>query len=213
MAIYYEMTFGVLLVEMITFGFLVLPFPSRWRHAALTFFSTSPFMAKFSYALKITFGFIFILFIDTIRRLQRLEADFAAESNHHHDYGYDTNLKAKKFYTQRNLYLTGFTLFLSVILDRTSHLVLTLSQREEDLKKAKNETTSITQGQQRLIDMEDDYKKQVDVLTVQIKELKRVKTDYETLKKQASQQSKEYNRLADEFNQLEKTGNEVKKDV
>jgi len=64
--------------------------------------------------------------------------------------------------------------------------------------------------------MEDDYKKKVDVLNVQIKELKRQNLDFETLKKQASQQSVEYNRLADEHNKLERSlsgKTEVKKDI
>jgi uncharacterized protein YeeX (DUF496 family) len=64
--------------------------------------------------------------------------------------------------------------------------------------------------------MEDDYKKKVDVLNVQIKELKRQNLDFETLKKQADQQSLEYNRLADEHNKLERTlsgKNEARKDI
>ncbi|KAI8087814.1 endoplasmic reticulum protein [Gilbertella persicaria] len=210
MAIYYVLTFGILVTEMILFGLLVLPLPSRWRHLSLKFISTSPAMAKAMYVLKIVFGFIFILFIDTINRLQRIESEVEGEQ-HHHDYSYETSIKAKRFYAQRNLYLTGFTLFLSLILERTSALVLELLQREEDLKKAKTETTEITKGQQRLINMEDDYKKQIDVLQVQIKELKRQKLDYETLKKQADQQQKEYSRLADEHNQLSQS-NEAKKD-
>lgn len=77
------------------------------------------------------------------------------------------------------------------------------------------QTADVTKGQQRLIDLEDDYKKKVDVLNVQIKELKRENLNFETLKKQADQQAKEYNRLADEHNKLEKTlsPTEPKKDV
>ncbi len=56
-----------------------------------------------------------ILFlIDTINRLQRIESEARAEQEHHHDHEYEISLKTKKFYSQRNLYLTGFTLFLSV---------------------------------------------------------------------------------------------------
>lgn len=51
--------------------------------------------------------------IDTISRLQRIDSEVEGEQ-HHHDYSYETSIKAKKFYAQRNLYLTGFTLFLSL---------------------------------------------------------------------------------------------------
>ncbi|OBZ83903.1 Endoplasmic reticulum transmembrane protein 3 [Choanephora cucurbitarum] len=214
MAIYYALTFGILVTEMILFGLLVLPLPSRWRHLSLKFISTSPAMAKAMYVLKIVFGFIFVLFIDTISRLQRIDSEMEHDQQQHHDYSYETSIKAKRFYAQRNLYLTGFTLFLSLILERTSALVLELLQREEDLKKAKTESSEITKGQQRLIDMEDDYKKQVDVLQVQIKELKRQHVDFATLKKQADQQQKEYSRLAEEYNALEKSSAaENRKDI
>ncbi|RCH85100.1 hypothetical protein CU098_009288, partial [Rhizopus stolonifer] len=113
MTIYYTLTFGILVTEMVMFGLLVLPLPSRWRHAMLTFALKSPQMAKAMYSLKIVFGFIFVLFIDTINRLQRMEAEQEEEQQHHHDYSYEASFKAKRFYTQRNLYLTGFTLFLS----------------------------------------------------------------------------------------------------
>ncbi|KAI9363147.1 B-cell receptor-associated protein 31-like-domain-containing protein [Pilaira anomala] len=215
MAIYYSITFAILVTEMIAFGVLVLPLPSRWRHAMLKFALGSPAMAKAMYFFKIVFGFIFVLFIDTISRLQRIDSEVEGDQQHHHDYSYETSIKAKKFYAQRNLYLTGFTLFLSLILERTSALVLDLVQREEELKKAKTETADVTKGQQRYIDMEDDYKKKVDVLNVQIKELKRQKLDFDTLKKQSEQQSKEYGRLAEEHNKLERSLStpEAKKDI
>lgn len=51
--------------------------------------------------------------IDAVNRLQRLDQQEESEK-HHHDYGYEASQKANKFYAQRNLYLTGFTLFLSL---------------------------------------------------------------------------------------------------
>lgn len=51
---------------------------------------------------------------DTISRLSRIESEVEGEKSHHHDYSYETSIKAKRFYAQRNLYLTGFTLFLSL---------------------------------------------------------------------------------------------------
>ncbi|KAG1221805.1 hypothetical protein G6F68_020822 [Rhizopus microsporus] len=76
-------------------------------------------------------------------------------------------------------------------------------------------TAEVTEGQQRLINMESDYKKQVEALNTQIKELKRQNLDYETLKKQAAQQQKEFDRLATEYNELESSlgTSEAKKDL
>lgn len=53
--------------------------------------------------------------LDAINRLQRIDSSEAdGDRSMHHDYSYEANNKAKKFYAQRNLYLTGFTLFLSL---------------------------------------------------------------------------------------------------
>lgn len=50
---------------------------------------------------------------DAINRLYSLE-ERHPEGEDMHDYTFEANLKANKFYAQRNLYLTGFTLFLSL---------------------------------------------------------------------------------------------------
>ncbi|OAD77890.1 hypothetical protein PHYBLDRAFT_180036 [Phycomyces blakesleeanus NRRL 1555(-)] len=228
MPIYYSLTFGILLTEMIAFGILVTPLPTRWRRAMMKFASTSPVIANGLYGLKIVFAFIFVLFLDTLNRLHRIESEVSDE--HKHDYNYEANLKAKRFYAQRNIYLTGFTLFLSLILERTSKLVLDMLKREEELDNAKKEAISLlpfsyifTQSavtmkdQQRLIDLESTYTKQVNELTKEIKELKTKELDIETLKKQVEQQSVEYNRLSDERNEFEKKANlmtlETRKDI
>ncbi|KAL1926085.1 hypothetical protein VTP01DRAFT_6122 [Rhizomucor pusillus] len=218
MTIYYTLTFGILVTEMIIFGILVLPLPSHWRRAMLKFASTSPLVNKALYVLKIIFGFIFVLFIDTINRLQRIDStDAEGEQRQHYDYSYEANLKAKKFYAQRNLYLTGFTLFLSLILERTSTLVFQVLKREEELENLRRETQSTTEGQKKVIETEDDYKKQIAALNAELKQLKQQERDYEILKKQVAQQAAEYDRLADERNALERAAgnqtNELKKDV
>ncbi|KAI8391027.1 B-cell receptor-associated protein 31-like-domain-containing protein [Radiomyces spectabilis] len=217
MAIYYSMTFALLVTEMVFFGVLIVPLPSHWRRAMLKFVSTSPVVAKALYVLKIIFGFIFVLFVDTINRLQRIEADASEEQRQHHDYSFEANLKAKKFYAQRNLYLTGFTLFLSLILERTSTLVIEVLKREEELDKYKSETASVNADSRRLGELEESYKKEIQDLNNEISELKRQERDFETLKKQVEQQSKEYNRLADKHNELERAASgqktEQRKDI
>lgn len=43
---------------------------------------------------------------------------------------------------QRNVYLTGFTLFLSLVLTRTFYIILDLIQTQEEYAKLKQETAS-----------------------------------------------------------------------
>jgi hypothetical protein len=67
------------------------------------------------------------------------EADAAKNSSTAsvHNLQTETNLAARKFYAQRNTYLTGFTLFLSLVLTRTFYIVLDLIHAQEEYAKLK----------------------------------------------------------------------------
>ncbi|KAL1931235.1 hypothetical protein VTP01DRAFT_10372 [Rhizomucor pusillus] len=195
MTIYYTLTFTLLVLEMAMFAILVLPLPLHWRRAMLKGIKSSPVIQKALHALKIIFGFIFVLFMDTVNRLQRIQEEVEQEAEHRHDYSFEANLHAKRFYAQRNLYLTGFTLFLSLILERTTALVTDMIQREEQLQHMKKESAQAKEDQGRLEEIEASYKKQIDELSSQVAALKQQERDIEGLKKRAAQQSAEYDQL------------------
>jgi B-cell receptor-associated protein 31 len=46
-----------------------------------------------------------------------------------------SEVQARKFYSQRNMYLCGFTLFLSLILNRTYIMILDVLRLEEKVKR------------------------------------------------------------------------------
>ncbi|CAO0792729.1 unnamed protein product [Mucor circinelloides] len=207
MTIYYTTVFFILVLEMISFGILVFPFPSRWRRAMLKFVSGSPMVAKAVRILKIVFGFIFVLFIDAVNRLQRIDQDEQPEdaSRPYHDYSYEASQKARKFYAQRNLYLTGFTLFLSLILERTSTLVIAMLKHEEELEHAKSEHESSKQDEKKLLEMERSYEDKIKSLQSEVVQLQSKKSEYENLKQKIDQEAADYHKLADERTKLNPT--------
>ncbi|KAH8549125.1 B-cell receptor-associated protein 31-like-domain-containing protein [Umbelopsis sp. PMI_123] len=191
MTLHYSICFGIMVAEIVIFGVLILPLPKHWRRQLVKFVSKSPLVAKAVHVLKIIFVFVLVLFIDAVNRLQRpggLDDQSAANSHLMHDMRTEAAFAARKFYAQRNLYLTGFTLFLSLILNRTHQLLVELSAAEEELRVVKGQAGN-----------GDESK----FLREQIAELKKKQLDYDTLKKQAAQQNKEFDRLADEHNALE----------
>ncbi|KAJ8663265.1 hypothetical protein O0I10_000503 [Lichtheimia ornata] len=195
MTIYYSLTFALLVLEMVTFSILVLPLPLRWRHAMIKAFTNSPVIAKALHTLKIIFAFIFLLFIDTFNRLQRIAEEVEEEAGHHHDYSIEASIRAKQFYAQRNLYLLGFTMFLSLILERTTALLIDMLQRDEQLQHMKKESATAVKDQERLVEIDASYQKQIQELKDQIAELKKQGPDFEALKKKAEQQATEYDSL------------------
>ncbi|TFK96926.1 endoplasmic reticulum protein [Pterulicium gracile] len=196
MTIYYTMTFMLLAAEMATFCVLVAPMPYTLKKKLFTFLSTSAVVAKIAYGLKISFIFVGVLFVDALQRMFRAtaDADMAKQgTNGAADVRTETNLAARKFYSQRNTYLTGFCLFLSLVLTRTFYIVLDLLHTQEEYAKLKqtsasNSRTSGAAGND------------VEVLKKQLAAAEAKNRDFDVLKKQAASQAQEYDALSTRYN-------------
>ncbi|PAV15915.1 endoplasmic reticulum [Pyrrhoderma noxium] len=112
MTIYYSLTFLLLASEMITFCAIVAPLPYAVRKRVFTFLSESPIVGKIAYGLKIAFIFVAVLFADALQRMFRITAEAEAAKasglGAAHDIRAETNFAARKFYAQRNTYLTEY---------------------------------------------------------------------------------------------------------
>ncbi|KAG8993680.1 hypothetical protein FRB94_010466 [Tulasnella sp. JGI-2019a] len=139
MTVYYTLTFGLLVAEMVTFVAILMPMPFAVRKKVFTFLSNSPVVAKLAYGLKIAFIFIAVLFVDSLQRVLRVtaEADMAKQSGMGHNIQTESSNAAKKFYAQRNLYLTTFTLFLSLLHTRIYYFLLDYVHSLDEYAKLK----------------------------------------------------------------------------
>lgn len=111
-------------------------------------------------------------------------------------------VQARKFYSQRNMYLCGFTLFLSVILNRTYSLildVLTLEETVTILRKESNKNAETGDAVAEVARLK--------------KELEKKDRDVEVLKKQAEGLVREYGELSDRYGAVQERKGEVRKDV
>ena len=109
-------------------------------------------------------------------------------------------VQARKFYSQRNMYLCGFTLFLSLILNRQYTLILDVLRLEEEnrrLKGGKGENQKSDTGLATAGDIGEIGKLK--------KELEKKDKDIEALKKQSQGLSDEYNRLGDQHTVVDGT--------
>ncbi|KIO21098.1 hypothetical protein M407DRAFT_245587 [Tulasnella calospora MUT 4182] len=157
MTVYYTLTFALLLAEMGTFVAILLPMPFAARKKLFTFLSTSSIVAKIAYGLKIAFVFIAVLFVDALQRVLRVtaESDLAKQAGAHVGAA-ETSHAAKKFYAQRNLYLTAFTLFLSPLLTRTYYVILDHLHTQDEYARLK-----ITLDEMSVHSKEDDTVKEL----------------------------------------------------
>jgi len=203
MTLYYSLVFLLLVTEMALFVLLIVPLPFTLRRKIFTFISESPLIAKLQYGMKITFIFILILFIDSVNRVYRVQVELA-ESNKQQGgaavLGHERmEVQARKFYSQRNMYLCGFTLFLSLILNRTYTLILDVLRLEEKVKKYEGDPKAYGKQSEKLANAGNAG--EIGKLKKQLAEKDR---DLETLKKQSEGLSREYGDLSDKYGATQK---------
>jgi len=191
MTLYYSLVFFVLVAEMSIFLLLVVPLPFTWRKKMFEFISNSPVIAKLQYGMKITFIFILILFIDSVNRVYRVQRELS-EMGHAGPYGNAmgsdrSEVQARKFYSQRNMYLCGFTLFLSLILNRTHSFILDILKLEQKVNELNATNARSSKG-------------------AAAEELAKKDRQIEAIKTQAEGLSREYAELSDRFVALERKG-------
>jgi len=197
MTLYYSLVFLLLVAEMSLFMLLIVPLPFTIRRKMFTFISESPLIAKLQYGMKITFIFILILFIDSVNRVYRVQVELAEskEGGGASVLGHERmEVQARKFYSQRNMYLCGFTLFLSLILNRTYTMILDVLRLEEKVKKYEGDPKASGKESEKLANAGDAG--EIGRLK---KEIAKKDRDIETLKKQSEGLSREYNDLSDKY--------------
>jgi B-cell receptor-associated protein 31 len=102
-------------------------------------------------------------------------------------------VQARKFYSQRNMYLCGFTLFLSLILNRTYVMILDVLRLEEEVKRLNGDPAGKGPASAKLANAGG-----VGEIAKLKKELEAKDRDIANLKKQGDSFQREYNRLGDE---------------
>ncbi|PNY29627.1 Uncharacterized protein TCAP_00459, partial [Tolypocladium capitatum] len=210
MTLYYTLVFVLLMFEMALFMLLLVPLPFGVKRTVFTFVSENPIVAKIQYWMKITFVFILILFIDSVNRVYRVQLELQAATEQTSKgaavMGHERlEVQARKFYSQRNMYLCGFTLFLSLILNRTYVMILEV-MRLEDRVRAYEGTNKDAKESEKLA-----VAGKPGELAALRKELERKDQDLKTLKKQSEQLHKSYNELSDKYVAAQKE-DETRKD-
>jgi B-cell receptor-associated protein 31 len=205
-----------LYVELGVVLLLVLPVasPQRWNKIF-----KSRFLQAVSNQASIYFvvllAVLVLFFLDAIREMRKYSSPETTESAHSHlDAEMQVNMRL--FRAQRNFYISGFALFLSLVIRRLVTLISQqaslLAQSEAAMLQAKSATAAaqslLAQNQTSVAqnDTNEAHDKEVTELKVKLAEaeqaLKYERKDKEALKNQAESVSKEYDRLNEEYLKL-----------
>ncbi|KAF9798044.1 hypothetical protein SFRURICE_012848 [Spodoptera frugiperda] len=202
---------------------LTLPIasPSKWQR-----FFKSKFLAYISGQASIYFliliGVLVLCLLDAIREMQKY-SNIESTDHQHLDAEMQGNMRL--FRAQRNFYISGFALFLLVVIRRLvqliSQLATLLAQSEANFRQAQSATVTARDLLEKAGAGDEQNKKELDELKSKItlleKELNKEKKDKEAVKSQAESLNKEYDRLAEEHSKLQKkltvaSGGDSKKD-
>ncbi|XP_021705395.1 B-cell receptor-associated protein 31 isoform X2 [Aedes aegypti] len=225
MSLVWSLIASFLYVEIFIVLMLVLPVasPQRWQR-----FFKSRFLAMLSRQAQTYFYlllFVLVLFLlEAIREMRKYShvgelptADPAAEQ--HLNVGMQHSMRL--FRAQRNFYISGFAIFLSLVIRRLISLITSqaqlLAQSEASMKQAQSATAAARSllSQQKKeeetgdkpkpsapsADEADELKKRIAELE---SELNRERKDKEAMKSQSESLNREYDRLTEEYSKLQK---------
>ncbi|KAI8805283.1 B-cell receptor-associated protein 31-like-domain-containing protein [Cladochytrium replicatum] len=200
MSIQLQLVFAILVVEMATLTILIAPMPSNWRASLLKAISTSSLLAQAQSFFNILFALVALLFADALIKIGPLTKEHG-ESPHSH---VSNAVHSKLFLHQRNLYLTGSTLFLGLVLNRFFAVVLDLSKQEEKMEALRKQFANSNKEFMRMMDKDKDTEKKIAELEKSLEDAERKAKDAEIILKQAKNQHDAYMSLAERYNELEK---------
>ncbi|XP_068906297.1 B-cell receptor-associated protein 31 isoform X2 [Tenebrio molitor] len=213
MSLQWTLIAGFLYIEIAIVLLLVLPVasPKRWN---------AFFKSRFLQGLQRQAGMYFLILLailvlfllDAIREMRKYSH---TEEHSHLDREMQGSMRL--FRAQRNFYISGFALFLSLVIRRLVILISSqaalLAQSEASMRQAQSATTAAKsllaqRGEIAQNDSNEAHDKEVTDLKNKLKELEdqlatEVK-DKTALKKQSDNLAKEYDRLAEEHSKLQK---------
>lgn len=176
MSLYYALVFAILVVEIAIFSVLSLPIPTRIRKP-LTLLLLKPFrLPTVQVAIKCILGFILILFVDCINKVYNINSELNAGKNPNAGSAATAGgtvlsqnrieVISRKFLAQRNMYLTGITLFLTFVVVRTYSLVNELITMKDNYRAsdAKEDTPEEKKKREELLALIDEKDKEIERL-------------------------------------------------
>ncbi|CAI8499855.1 hypothetical protein ACO0OL_001556 [Hanseniaspora opuntiae] len=191
MSIYFAFVFFLLITEMVLFLALIIPLPSKVTPIKKHFVRSLNYIAYTNETTKIVsrsiFVFIFLMFVDSIKKLQNISLTsntyrnnelFSKSLNNEYTGSQIEALNKneyyrEKFFAQRNMYLTGFTLFLCFLILRTIHITNELLdslaiKKQHDATKDDINTDIAYLNEREIKDKISEYEEKIDNLSKKI---------------------------------------------
>jgi len=204
MSLHWTLIAGCLYLEIAIMLLLLIPFISNKIWSKL-------FRSRFLKGIENQLGYYFyilvailvLFFLDAIREMNKYSDAPSGAADHAAHLDAQMQAHMRLFRAQRNFYISGFALFLSLIIRKLVALITTSATLEVELEAAMKQAQSATRAAESL--MQDD--KGVSELEEKLKEkdgeLQKALADVTSMKSQSVNLTTEYDRLMEEKDKLE----------
>lgn len=212
MSLHWTIIAGFLYGEIATLLLLLLPFLSNrtWNKLFKSRFLQG-LGVQTIYYFYVLVAILVLFFLDAIREMRKYSDDTATTDGHGHGAHLDTQMQMhmRLFRAQRNFYISGFSLFLSLVIRRIVGLIQSNAALEAEREAAMKQAASASRAAESLMDAgAEGDSKAVKEMEKQLKEAKdelaKANKNVESMKTQSENLASEYDRVVSERNQLEK---------
>ncbi|XP_058058386.1 B-cell receptor-associated protein 31 isoform X5 [Anopheles bellator] len=196
-----------LYVELFIVLMLVLPLrsPQQWHR-----FFKSRFLAMLSRQAQTYFYLllaVLVLFLlEAIREMRKYSSNDHTHTETHLNVEMQHSMRL--FRAQRNFYISGFAIFLSLVIRRLVSLIsgqaVLLAQAEASMKQAQSATSAARSLMNQQKGDEKPDTKTKPAITELEQELTKERKDKEAMKSQSESLNREYDRLTEEYSKLQK---------
>jgi len=211
MSVHWTLIAGFLYAEIAFLALLLLPFiPARTWHTMFKSRFLRGLESQLIYYFYVLVAILLLFFVDALREMQKYS------DNDHHNNSPSSHLDAQMqshmrlFRAQRNFYISGFALFLCLVIKRMVGLLSLSATLQAEKEAALKQAESASRAAEAMIksggdgnDSEEvkELKEKVEKMD---KELKSANKNVESMKSQAENLSQEYDRLMEEKDKLER---------
>ncbi|XP_075713384.1 B-cell receptor-associated protein 29 [Rhinoderma darwinii] len=197
------MTFQWTAVAMFLYGevgvilILCIPFisPSRWKKI-FRFQLWSKISPYWNKAFLSIIVILIVLFLDAVREVRRYSVNPEIDKSAKLYSNTFDHLHMKLFRAQRNLYISGFSLFLWLVLRRVTNLIVQLATGMESCDSLKAQVENNNEAAKKYMEDNEHLKKVLDSNKVNDNEQK-IKRDNEILKNEIEKGKEELQRMTE----------------
>jgi len=209
MSLHWTLIAGFLYGEIAVLFILLIPFISNktWRELFKSRFLKG-IESQFIYYFYILVAILILFFLDAIREMNKYGDEQHDSQQSHGDRHLDAQMQMhmRLFRAQRNFYISGFALMLTLVIKRMVSLITENATLDIEKEAAMKQAQSASRAAETLMGDSGDKKDSETEKKLKAKdeELSKALKDVESMKSQSENLTKEYDRLLEEKDRLER---------